>query len=73
MVSRFPSGSVRDHVKRTEPGGGRSAYNTRLLHLEEISLGRGEFVWVQIAGFGKECRTRDRREVMENAMLLSGG
>ena len=48
-------------------------YNARLLYLEEISLGRGEFVWVQIAGLGKECRTRDRREVMENAMLLSGG
>ena len=48
-------------------------FKTRLLHLEELSLGRGKFVWVQTAGLGEDWRTRDHWEVMENAKLWSGG
>ena len=48
-------------------------YNASLLHLVELSLGGGEFVWVQAVGLGKDRRTWDGREFMENAMLQSGG
>ena len=48
-------------------------FKTRLLHLEELSLGRGKFVWVQTADLGKDWRSRDCREVVENAMLWKGG
>ena len=53
--------------------GGRLADNPYLLHLEELGLGGGKLVWVQAAGFGKYWRARDSWEVMEIAMLWSGG
>ena len=44
-------------------------YNASLLHLDELSLGQGELVWVQASGLGKDRRTRDRREVMKPLCL----
>ena len=48
-------------------------YNSSLLHLEKLSLGRGELFWVQAAGLGKDRWTRDRLEVVKNTMLWSRG
>ena len=74
-IPKWPPGAIRfrDHVERTGPRTRGLAYNSSLFHLEELGLGGGQLVWVQAAALGKDWRTRDGREVMENTILQSGG
>ena len=63
----------RNHVVRAGPQRRGTVHNPSFFHLEELSLGKGQFVWVQGAGLGKDWRTRDGREIMEHTMLWSRG
>ena len=70
-----PPGNIRfkNHVEKARPQRGRTANNTGCFHLEKLLLGGSQFPRIQTANFGKNWRTRDGGQVMENYMLRCRG